>query len=439
VLAAAGALSVGTSARASEPVIPAANGSGMDLHLFRPPLDSKGLASVNGADVLGAWDWAIGLFVDYGHGFMPLNDGHEADRLIDHSFQGTLQFNLGIADLLSVGISGPVTLNAGGATADIGPTGATYAHNSFNQESLGFLALHSKLRILNPRSDVIGLAVAVQLGLAAGSGGPRSLAAEPGFFYWPQVILEKKFFEEDNELRLALNVGYRGHTGSNPQFGLGADGLPQLVHGELEYGDLVTAGLGISYRPVYELDLFAETYMSALVTGSSDAEERVSAEAIGGLKIHVEKRSFLFLAGGGGYTPGFQAAGVRAVLGFVFEPSVTDTDGDGIPDKDDACPNVKGPSNDDPKLNGCPPEPSPDRDGDGIPDAEDQCPDQYGTRAYHGCRPPPDRDGDGIPDDKDACPDEKGVRSDDPDKNGCPPARAPEDQPDRDEDGVPDT
>jgi len=91
------------------------------------------------------------------------------------------------------------------------------------------------------------------------------------------------------------------------------------------------------------------------------------------------------------------------VLGFVFEPSVTDTDGDGIRTRT-CLPNVKGPSNDDPKLNGCPPEPPPDRDGDGIPDAEDQCPDQYGTRAYHGCRPPPDRDGDGIPDDKDALP-----------------------------------
>jgi len=64
--------------------------------------------------------------------------------------------------------------------------------------------------------------------------------------------------------------------------------------------------LGHQLPAVYELDLFAETYMSALVTGSSDAEERVSAEAIGGLKIHVEKRSFLFLAGGGGYTPGFR-------------------------------------------------------------------------------------------------------------------------------------
>jgi OOP family OmpA-OmpF porin len=430
VLALAGALSLTGSAEAKDPRIPDTNGSGMDLHLFRPPLDSKGLASVNGADVLGAWDWAIGLFVDYGNGFMELNEGHGTDQLVEHAFNGTLQFNLGFLDLFSIGISGPVTLMAGGAVTDIGPTGATYDNASYNQESLGFLALHTKFRILHPRS-VIGLAIAGQVGFATGQAGPRSLASEPGVWFWPQVILEKQWLDPQNELRLAVNAGFRGHTGDNPQFGLGQDGLPQLSAGEFEYGQLVTSGLGLSYRVIWPLDLFAETYMSALVTGKSDAAQRISAEAIGGLKIHVEDRSFLFLAGGAGYTPGFQSSTARAVIGFVFEPSQVDTDGDGIPDKEDACPNRRGVKTEDPETNGCPPPPPADRDGDGIPDERDKCPDVPGLVEFFGCQEPKDRDRDGIPDNEDACPDTPGAPNKDPQKHGCPIKTG-----DRDGDGI---
>jgi len=81
-----------------------------------------------------------------------------------------------------------------------------------------------------------------------------------------------------------------------------------------------------------------------------------------------------------------------------------DTDGDGIADKDDNCPQEKGLAN----LGGCP-----DRDGDGIADALDACPDKSGTAEFKGC---PDSDGDGIADNVDRCPNEKGVKT----MNGCP-------------------
>jgi len=92
-----------------------------------------------------------------------------------------------------------------------------------------------------------------------------------------------------------------------------------------------------------------------------------------------------------------------------------DSDGDGIPDWDDECPNQPGPA----KFNGCP-----DSDGDGIPDNKDACPNEYGEAKYDGC-PPPDSDGDGIPDDVDKCPYQPGL----PEFDGCP---------DSDGDGIPD-
>ena len=66
----------------------------------------------------------------------------------------------------------------------------------------------------------------------------------------------------------------------------------------------------------------------------------------------------------------------------------TDQDGDGVPDLDDACPELPGP----PELRGCP-----DSDADGIPDAEDACPNQPGPREAQGCPVAKDSDGDGIP------------------------------------------
>jgi OmpA-OmpF porin, OOP family len=109
-------------------------------------------------------------------------------------------------------------------------------------------------------------------------------------------------------------------------------------------------------------------------------------------------------------------------------PAPLDRDGDGIPDEADACPDVPGIASTDPGRNGCPM----DRDGDGIPDTKDACPDQPGPPnadpAKNGCPPPRDSDGDGIPDAEDACPNIPGIRSTDPRQNGCPG--------DRDRDGI---
>jgi outer membrane protein OmpA-like peptidoglycan-associated protein len=91
-----------------------------------------------------------------------------------------------------------------------------------------------------------------------------------------------------------------------------------------------------------------------------------------------------------------------------------DTDGDGIPDKKDKCPNEKGT---DKRLAGCP-----DSDNDGIIDSEDACPNDAGTAEFKGC---PDRDGDKVIDKDDACPDEAGLAA----LNGCP---------DKDGDGIAD-
>ena len=90
--------------------------------------------------------------------------------------------------------------------------------------------------------------------------------------------------------------------------------------------------------------------------------------------------------------------------GITFQFGGKDTDGDGIYDKDDACPDEAGLK----QFNGCP-----DTDGDGIIDGSDACPDVFGLAALNGC---PDTDGDGIADKDDACPEVAGLAA----FKGCP-------------------
>lgn len=61
------------------------------------------------------------------------------------------------------------------------------------------------------------------------------------------------------------------------------------------------------------------------------------------------------------------------------QQNLTDIDGDGIVDMEDACPTAPGPLT----FRGCP-----DTDGDGIPDNTDKCPAEPGTIEFTGCPAP---------------------------------------------------
>jgi OOP family OmpA-OmpF porin len=88
-----------------------------------------------------------------------------------------------------------------------------------------------------------------------------------------------------------------------------------------------------------------------------------------------------------------------------------DTDLDGIDDDHDSCRTVQGLA----RYNGCP---IPDTDHDGVNDEEDKCPEKAGLARYNGC-PIPDRDGDGVNDEEDRCPDTPGTAE----NHGCPEIR----------------
>ncbi|MDF2692250.1 MAG: Outer rane lipoprotein omp16 precursor [Labilithrix sp.] len=262
----------------------------------------------------------------------------------------------------------------------------------------------------------------------------------------------------------ALGAGLYLPTGSRDNYT--SDGNVRVLPRATVAGDIAlftySARLGFHYRPLSEqfernplgsevtfaaaagvrvadrkLVIGPEIYGSSIVDSDSFFKRRgTPVEAL--LGAHVTVSDFRFGGGlGTGLSRGWGTPTLRAFLSAEWAPGWTDdTDRDGIPDTEDACPKARGVRTSDPKTNGCPPKAVPlapaDRDGDGIVDSADACPDIAGLKSSepkkNGC--PPDRDSDGVYDLVDACPDVAGPKSEDPKKNGCPP--------DRDSDGIAD-
>ncbi|MBD0374955.1 MAG: OmpA family protein [Flavisolibacter sp.] len=168
-----------------------------------------------------------------------------------------------------------------------------------------------------------------------------------------------------------------------------------------------------------------------LPVGRGDQKYAIIHAGVNGLAGFELGRLLIMINYNTSLTPFYQENGkefkhqaVGASLGFLFgkqehqkqqKAKIKDSDKDGIPDSEDACPLKAGSA----LTKGCP-----DRDGDGIPDKDDRCPEAAGTIKNNGC-PILDRDNDGIPDNEDQCPDIPGTIK----YKGCP-------IPDSDRDGV---
>jgi hypothetical protein len=176
----------------------------------------------------------------------------------------------------------------------------------------------------------------------------------------------------------------------------------------------------------------AELQVLAPIVTVVPAGQTVVDLAIGG-DVACTDALRIYAMFGGAPTSGPGSAGFRAAIGLRLDPQQLphDTDGDGLDDRVDKCPNQAEDKDGFEDQDGCP---DPDNDGDGIPDLKDKCPnapeDVDGVQDEDGC-PDPDNDGDGIPDVKDKCPNQAEDLDGFDDDDGCP-------EGDNDLDGIPD-
>jgi outer membrane protein OmpA-like peptidoglycan-associated protein len=411
------------------------NGDGADTHLFRPAVDSKGFFSVNGSRILPANGISFGLVLDYGRSLLRVPDERKGSAdgvscttdpncigvraLVPNSFQGTFSFNYGIANKAVVGLSIPMVLASGSPAFNLGPNGnQLYDTAALDSQGISWVALHAKLRVTRIE-ETIGLALLLQGGIPVGSRS-HNLVSEPGPWFWPQALVDYQF-GSTGRFKVGANAGFRMHGGSDSGF-LG----DQLKEGAFRYGNLVTAQAGFAWRALDALDLVGETYGTYLIDDAAAAKQKFSQEYVGGIKLFIERNSYLMMGAG------FEAANLRMFLGFVFEPSIGDRDGDGYADDVDECPDEPEDFDGFEDGDGCP---DPDNDKDGILDVDDACPDQPedfdGDQDEDGCPEGSDgdRDGDGILDSRDKCPDVPEDKDGFEDQDGCP-------EPDNDKDGI---
>ncbi|MEI9909214.1 MAG: outer membrane beta-barrel protein [Bacteroidota bacterium] len=237
-------------------------------------------------------------------------------------------------------------------------------------------------------------------------------------------VLSVKSYEHLNYLELPLNLVYKFNLSKSAKFIIGAGPYLSFFY----TGKLKTET--ISKTGIYTLDENKDPGV-----GSAPGKYNVMDYGVNGLAGFEFGRVFLTANYSQGlndlYNPdGYNATLKHQVMGITLgvyvdklasgEKAVSDKDGDGVFDKEDKCPDVKGIA----KFKGCP-----DTDGDGLQDSEDKCPGEAGMLSNAGC-PPADKDKDGVLDKDDKCPDVAGVK----DNKGCPLAEK-----DSDKDGIIDT
>jgi len=396
---------------------------GFSLDRFQPSLPGDRFFGVEGADPGGHLLPRLMLLGDYAYRPLTLyrepNDERIGDlvtsQLLVHAAAG-----VSLWDRLVVAADMPLTLLLKGQNPTV--DGVTYPSPS--GVAAGDLRLSARVRFLGDARSPASLSLAGHLFVPTGN---KDKGTGEGKLHGMPVLV---FSGETSYLAYAATAGadLRGKTDASGTIGstLGT----QLIFGGA-FGVLLADRM---------LQIGPEVYGTTLMVGS-DRFSRATTNVEGILGLKARLASFVLGAGAGpGFTHGAGTPVLRALLSVAYAPEPpkpappppprprkpkkpADRDHDGIPDRDDACPDEPGVRSDDPAKNGCPP-PPPDRDGDGIPDKDDACPDVKGVAntdpRENGC--PPDTDGDGIRDDVDACPNEKGPPDTDPQKNGCPKA-----------------
>jgi OOP family OmpA-OmpF porin len=202
-------------------------------------------------------------------------------------------------------------------------------------------------------------------------------------------------------------------SGKDSAWGVGADLLFPLTDGD--------------FRPFLQI---GGGYLSEKIQGDTDGGGYANA----GLGVLITLTEGLYLRPDARYVAVFNDAGapgedplydVHVGLGLqadLGKKAPPDSDGDGVLDPNDACPNT--PPGVQVNSSGCPL----DEDGDGVPDHLDKCPNTPRGAPVDAKGCPVDSDGDGVADYLDRCPNTP--RGATVDSSGCPA--------DSDRDGVPD-
>ena len=323
---------------------------------FWPNPGPQRFATVNGTETVAAGQVAFGLLATYQSRPILLTvaspgPGGSDAYVVDHQVNGNFLFGYGITPRLQLDFALPVTFIQTGAGVSPLSGGPDLRDTAVRDLRFGFAyAIVPRERIAPSEAAVRGgignlWAVAARLTISAPTGDSGQFAGERTAVYAPNVAADLRysifFAGLDVGARLRPITEFAGaRVGSQLTTGLGI-GVDALKNDLLSF--TVEARSYVNFAEQHD------TAQSAFgITSQPNNKSIIPAEwMVAARSAPVLAGDITFFAGGGGPIPtGVHAITVprfRFLLGASYAPAARDTDGDGIPDKNDFCPARPGP------------------------------------------------------------------------------------------------
>lgn len=396
----------------------------LQLQQFRPATGPTDFLNVYGSRVAPHLDPDFGFYLDYAQNPLKVASTHQQfNAAIEDQMTLSLMANIGLFDIVEVGLLVPITLRQNSADLEpvllSGDPNATIGSTAIND-----IRISVKAQLVDLMKHRWGLAAVLQGTIPIGTDD--RFAGDSGVGIDGLVAADVFLF---NGVRLGGNLGYRFRADT-------AQVRDAFI------SDAIMWGLGVQI-PLFidSLDLVPEIDGVIGVADKTGGQEGIRGSEVPA-EIKIAARYELFkkwtFTGGFGYGMNNEAVGTpdfRVFLGiggyWVSGGSWGyDYDHDGIYGVHDKCSDQAEDFDGHDDLDGCP---DYDNDQDGIPDDVDGCDNTPEGIAVgvDGC-PDNDLDGDGIPNDLDKCPEDPEDIDRFEDSDGCP-------DPDNDQDGIADT
>ncbi|MEM9696070.1 MAG: OmpA family protein, partial [Myxococcota bacterium] len=323
----------------------------------------------------------VGMYLNYAFNQLVVVDQSNdvSDKFVSSRLGVDVLGSVTIIGPFSLGLGVPFFLAQDGDDADLDgdlqPESPSFA-------GFGVIRIVPKVRILDDREDLFGLAITGELRVPSHAGdfagGARMIA------FAPRVVGDHRFGASG--FRLGANAGVTIREGTTFE---NVNALSEFLYsaavsyrfggwdGIAAIGAELNGGTGLTSDPNFE-----ELPLEGLLFGA----------------VYPTNEWTVSFGPGVGIVPGYGIPTFRFFAGVRYAPTNNDRDGDGIPDDEDACPDTPEDRDGYEDSDGCPeedPPPEPevlDRDRDGVTDVDDKCPDEKETI-------------NGI-DDDDGCPDE---------------------------------
>lgn len=353
-------------------------GTGMALDQFEPTAPGDTFFGVPSPYARGHLIPRVLAYFDYASQPLKLTQNGTSNTVVGR--QGLLHIGASFAvqDRLLITALLPVAVAQNGGS----PTVEGAKLDSPAKAEVGDLRFGARVRMVGEDDDAFQLGVGLNAHFPTAPKG--SLIGEGTVRMAPQLLFGGKFRAGIDWIWVAA-AGAMIRASSNPS--------------AITYGGAIAATL-FDETLQFGAEVYAATPLQEGTFNLTDAVKipaniATNAEMLFGVRVRMLKGLMIGWAAGPGLTRAIGTPELRFVGSIGWSPALgrmearpdPDSDGDGLPDRVDACPHAHGPVSKDRSKTGCP---IVDDDEDGVPNDDDACPNEYGARS-------PDKHKNGCP------------------------------------------